>query len=306
MKKAIITGATGVIGITLINKLISEKIKVLVLVRKESSRINRIPKSEYVEIKYIGLSDMHDESVKIHTDKYDVFFHLAWDGTFGNARNDIEAQQKNVTYSLDAVKLAHSFGCTTFIGAGSQAEYGRVDGLLKPDTPCNPENGYGIAKLEASSKTRDLCDSLSIKHIWTRILSIYGPYDGDNTMVTSTITKLLNNETPSFSKAEQLWDYLYSDDAANALYLLALSGKDKSIYPVGSGVATPLYKYIYTIRDIVNPSCKVNIGALEYRENQVMHLCADISTLKKDTGFSPRIDFETGISLTKDFLIKSS
>ena len=41
-----------------------------------------------------------------------------------------------------------------------------------------------------------------------RILSIYGPYDGDKTMVMSTIGKLLKGESPSCTKGEQMWDFL--------------------------------------------------------------------------------------------------
>ena len=71
--------------------------------------------------------------------------------------------------------------------------------------------------------------------IWTRILSIYGPYDGENTMVMSTIYKLLNSEKPSCTKGEQMWDFLYSKDAALAMRLLGEKGTDGRTYCIGSG-----------------------------------------------------------------------
>ena len=43
-------------------------------------------------------------------------------------------------------------------------------------------------------------------------------------MVMSTIHKLLRGEVPQFTKGEQLWDYLYSKDAAVAFWLLAERG----------------------------------------------------------------------------------
>ena len=78
---------------------------------------------------------------------WDVFFHFAWLGTTGAARNDMYLQNQNVRYALDAVAAAKRFGCHAFIGAGSQAEYGQVEGLLTPETPAFPEMGYGIGKL---------------------------------------------------------------------------------------------------------------------------------------------------------------
>ena len=65
----------------------------------------------------------------------------------------MELQNNNVKYALQAVKAAKELGCTRFVGAGSQAEYGRVEGTLTPDTPAFPENGYGIAKLCAGQMT---------------------------------------------------------------------------------------------------------------------------------------------------------
>ena len=59
-----------------------------------------------------------------------MFYHFGWDGTFGNSRNNMYGQNLNVKYALDAVKAAKATGCHTFVGAGSQAEYGRFEGKL--------------------------------------------------------------------------------------------------------------------------------------------------------------------------------
>ncbi len=294
MKRAIITGATGAIGTALIDELIKNNIEVLVLCRSNSKRIGVIPKHPLVTLKNCNLSDL--KVLENETNKaYDVFYHFAWEGTIGDSRNNKKLQDKNVEYTLDAVNAAIRFGCHTFIGAGSQAEYGRFEGVLKPETPCMPENSYGIAKLTAGEMTRNLCKNLGLKHIWVRILSVYGENDGENTMVMSTINKLKNGEVPKFTKGEQLWDYLYSGDAARVLYLLGEKGKDGKIYPLGSGKARPLAEYIKEIRDIVDKNAEIHLGAIPYGEKQVMHLCADISELTKDTGWLPETDFKQGI-----------
>ncbi len=119
-------------------------------------------------------------------------------------------QNQNVAYALDAVRAARRFGCSVFVGTGSQAEYGCVEGVLRPDTPAFPENGYGMGKLCAGLMTRELAGQLGLRHIWVRVLSVYGPCDGENSMIMSAIRKLLAGETPEFTKGEQMWDYLYS------------------------------------------------------------------------------------------------
>jgi len=300
MKKVIITGPTGAIGIALIQKLIAENIEVTAVCHAGSKRISRIPSSQLVNIVECSLSELGDLPSLLNG-KYDVFYHFGWDGTFGNSRNNMHGQNLNVKYTLDAVEVASLLGCHTFIGAGSQAEYGRFEGKLNAQTPTNPENGYGIAKLCAGQMSRILCNQKNIKHIWTRILSVYGPFDGDKTMVMSTIGKLLNHERPAFTKGEQQWDYLYSEDAALALYLLGEKGVGGKIYCIGGGSVNPLSKYIETIRDNIDRNAELGLGDIPYGEKQVMYLCADITDLKEDVGFSPQFTFQEGISKTIDW-----
>ena len=294
MQRAIITGATGAIGTALINELISNNVEVLVFCREASKRNDRIPVHKLVTKKYCSLNEL--SSVVNDTGKsYDVFYHFAWQGTTGSARNDMYLQNMNVKFALDAVEAAKRFGCHTFIGAGSQAEYGRVEGTLKPTTPAFPEMGYGIAKLCAGQMTREHAHQLGMKHIWVRILSVYGPNDGAQSMVMSTINKLKAGEIPQFTKGEQLWDYLYSGDAARAFYLLGEKGIDGKTYVLGSGKAKPLAEYIDEIRCVVNPDSEMQLGAIPYAFKQVMYLQADITQLKEDTGFEPQTEFRSGI-----------
>ena len=103
------------------------------------------------------------------------------------------------------------------------------------------------------------------------------------------------------TSGEQIWDYLYSGDAAEALYRLALYGKSGEIYPVGNGNARPLREYLEIARDMIDPSLPLGFGEVPYSEKQVMHLEADISALIKDTGFKPETDFETGIRQTIEY-----
>lgn len=294
MTRAVVTGATGAVGTALIQELINNNVEVLVFCREESKRNIRIQKSKLVTKCFCSLSQL--TLMQNNTGKnYDVFYHFAWEGTTGAARNNLYLQNQNVRYALDAVEVAQRFGCHTFIGAGSQAEYGRVEGVLKPDTPTFPETGYGIAKLCAGQMTRERAHQLGMKHIWTRILSIYGPNDGTQSMVMSTIHKLQNGEIPRFTKGEQMWDYLYSGDAARAFRLLGEKGKDGSIYVLGSGQAKPLATYIKDIRDVVAPGALIKLGALPYGEKQVMHLEADIEELIIDLNWTPQMLFKKGI-----------
>lgn len=301
MKRVIITGGTGAIGIALIRQLIEQQIQVAVVYHKSSKRIQRIPNSSYVDLVACDIENI-SHLPQMLTGNYEIFYHLAWADTFGEGRNNIDSQMHNIEYTLAAVEAAAKLGCKRFIGAGSQAEYGRFEGSLNAMTPTFPENGYGIAKLCAGQLSRIRCKQLGMEHIWTRILSIYGPFDGEKTMISTVIRRLLKGESPSCTRGEQLWDYLYAKDAGTALYLLGEKGKDQKIYCVGSGAARPLKDYICCIRDIINPDLQIGFGEIPYGEKQVMHLCADIDELTADTGFLPQYSFREGIKETIEWI----
>ncbi len=294
MKRAIITGATGAIGTALIKELVDKGVEILVFTREHSKRNQNIPVHPLVQIKFCALEDLE----KIRNDMgkdYEVFYHLAWSGASGSGRDDMYRQNLNVKYALDAVGAAKRFGCSTFIGIGSQAEYGRTKSPLTPETPVFPEMGYGYAKLCAGQMTREYALQLGLRHMWVRVLSIYGPNDGEGSMVMSAINQFRHGIIPEFTKGEQVWDYLYSGDAASALYMLAEKGRNAKIYVLGSGKARRLKEYIEEIRDIVAPEMELKFGAVPYNERQVMYLCADSTELKKDLGWEAKKDFREGI-----------
>ncbi len=295
--KAVLTGATGSVGMALMAELIRQEIPTLVLCRTESPRSADIPDHPLITKVNCPLADMADFSLP-EGETYDVFYHFAWEGTTGASRNDMVLQNRNVAYTLDAAKLAKRLGCHTFIGAGSQAEYGRVEGKLRPTTPAFPENGYGMAKLCAGQMSRILCEQLGMRHIWARILSVYGPHDTATSMVMSTVGKLKRGEKPSFTPGEQIWDYMYSGDAACAFVAMAEKGKHGAVYCLGSGDPRPLKDYIMTIGEVAAPGAPLGLGEVAYAPKQVMYLCADISALTEDTGFVPGASFEEGIRRT--------
>lgn len=313
MKKAYVTGATGAIGMALVAELLQNNIEVTVFLRKDSERSGRIAESFGEELKrgnlsveYVSLEELKHFMENVYTPgrQDSVLYHLGWSGTFGKLRNDAVLQQKNVEYTLDAVRLADRLGCTKFIGVGSQAEYGRVSTRLTPDTDTVPENEYGRAKLAAGVSSRELCRELGIEHAWVRVLSVYGPYDGMNTMITSVIRGLLKGDRVSLTKGEQMWNYLYSEDAGKELYLLgAKAVRNGAVYILAGSEEHSLKEYVVRLCRAMDADDKLlGFGDVPYGAGQVMCLTADIGTLCSDTGYIPDTTFEDGIKKTAEWV----
>lgn len=295
IRTAIVNGPLGTVGQALTRVLLAKGIQVYAVCYPGDRRITELPK----EAKIIEL-DMReiDRLPELVDDHVDAFFHLAWMGSIGPGRDDALMQTENVRCAILAAQTAGAMHTEVFIGVGSQAEHGKVSGLITPDTPCQPVTGYGIAKLSASQMTRLVCKQLNIRHVWARILSAYGPGDGPLSVIPTILTRLLNGEVPALTAGEQLWDFCYADDVGEALIAMAERGHDGAIYPIGSGSVKPLKKYFEIARDAIDPALSLGIGQLSYPPNQVMHLQADISALTTDTGWTPQVPFEEGIRRT--------
>lgn len=301
MKRIVVTGATSMIGVALIEECLRHDIEIYAVVRSSSGKAGRLPLNDKIHLTDCSLEDLSDLPGRI-PGGCDTFYHIAW-GNTGEARNkSTELQSRNIFYTLQAVRAAAELGCRRFIGAGSQAEYGPMDvEKISPDSPVNPSTPYGASKLAAGHLAGMLCRELGMECIWPRIFSVYGKYEKETTMVASGLRKMLAGEPTEFTPAMQRWDYLYSRDAGRAFYLIGEKGKGGSVYCVGSGQARPLKEYIEEMAALTGAG-KPGIGAKPYPPGAVMNLCADIGTLTGDTGFIPEYTFEQGIRETIEWI----
>ena len=293
MKKIVVTGATSMLGVATIEECLKSGIEVVAVVHKNTKNFYRLPQSSALKIIEANLDELSTCTPDFND--ADVFYHFAWAATTHEGRLNVDVQEMNIRYTLDAVRLAQRCGCQKFIFAGSQAEYGLSDKPLNRDTPIKPFTAYGVSKFAAGKLAEMLCDSLGLTFVWTRILSVYGINDGANTLISYVVDCYKKNSQPVLTGCEQIWDYLYADDAARAFRLLGQCPTE-GVYVVGSGVGLPLKSYLEKIYRLMKPNVPLVFGGKPYAKNQVMYLAADISDLKRDTGFEPQISFEEGIA----------
>lgn len=303
MSKLVVTGATSMIGVALIEAALERGCDLIyAVVRRDCQKLFRLPADGRVKVIPCDL-DQYEKLPELIGEPCDVFYHFAWNGTGAARDNSICGQAENILYSLNALHAAKGLGCRMFVGSGSQAEYGKTR-LEKIDqaSPIAPFSAYGVAKYAAGRLARMEADKLEIACVWARVFSVYGKYDKDTSMVASAIKKFLNHEVPDFTAGTHKWDYLYSADAGRAFYMIGENAPGSAVYCVGSGEARPLAEFITEMRDAVDPTLEIGLGRIPYPQDGPLEICADISTLRADTGWSPHVDFEQGIKEYVKFL----
>ena len=222
MKKAIVTGANGFIGKTLVKALLERNYEIVALdIRFDDVLLNN---NSVICVNVLNkvVADLKDE---IPQNEYDCFFHLAWAGTSGPARADYEMQLNNVKIACDYIQLCKSIGCKRVIYASSINEMETYEYLQSDDI--EPSGGYiyGTGKLAAHLMGETVAKMNGVEFIPVIITNIYGAGEKSARMVYTSINKLIHKERCSFTAGYQTYDFIYITDAINSIIEVSEKGK---------------------------------------------------------------------------------
>lgn len=260
--KCIVTGGTGFIGNALCRELLAEGDEVCAVIRPDSRRKESLSdlKEKYGE--RFQLRELGLENLDVLSDiQGDIFFHLAWNGSAGASREDYRIQASNLRYMEIALRAAKQCGCRKFVGAGSQAEYGVVQGkATENSTVPQPFMMYGAAKLAAYHMGRLLAEQLDIGFVWPRIYSVYGVGENGGTLISYLLETLTKGETPQLSPCENMWNFLYITDCTRILAALGKSERSAGLYNVASNDTRLLKDFVEELRDIIAPGAMLAFG----------------------------------------------
>ncbi len=289
-----ITGADGFIGRHLTKELVKEGIEIWAIIHPESKGIQDVPKDSGIHYIECTISNLYSRLSEFPTD-IDVCYHLAWQGVNALERDDWEIQCQNIRLGFQCIEFATAIHIKRIIFPGSTNEYLYYGKPINQNAIPSAKDAYGSIKIALHRMAEYYTQKMGIEYIYVVLSGIYAADRRDNNVIFYTIDKLLNGEKPSLTKLEQLWDYVHIDDVVRALRLVGDIGKDRAFYVVGHGDNQPLYKYIYTIRDYINPSLPLGIGKVPYASEMLPSSCVDMSAVYRDTGYVPQISFEQGI-----------
>ena len=295
MKKIIVTGAAGFIGRHLVRKLAKTGADIYAVVRNVLVAERLLP--DYDALHIIGCAVNDDGSVSADIpDSADVMYHLAWEGFRPEFRKDFAVQAKNIPLTLAYLELARERKVKKIVMAGSINEYLYSGVPVNREARPAPGDDYGAVKTALRYLAERFCAGNGIAFNYAVITGIYAADRRDSNVIFYTIDKLLKGEKPSVTRLEQKWDYVYIDDAVEALGLIGEKGRDGMLYAVGHGDNWELANYVRIIHEKINPALPLGIGEVPYASGVLPMSCIDLADLKNDTGFEPKVDFETGIS----------
>jgi UDP-glucose 4-epimerase len=286
---------TGFVGSYVVRRLLSEGHDVCALLRSETNTWRVGDVLQHAVVVRGDLDSINVWGASVSDFKPDCVIHLAWQGVGSKHRND-PRQAENVQRSLALVRFAHAIYAQSFVGLGSQAEYGPSAIRITEDHPTQPTTLYGMEKLAVCQMAKKTCEDAGIRFAWLRLFSSYGPKDDPAWMIPYLILELLRGNRPRLTLGEQAWDYLYVDDAAEAIARIAADKNASGIFNLASGSSQSLRTVIEMIRDMIDPKLPLGFGEIPYRPDQVMILEGDVARLRSVTGWSASTSLQEGLA----------
>ena len=302
MKKAIVTGATGYIGSVFVEYLIQKNIEVLALGRKDYEDISSIRKDKlkgsiYLKIDMSEISLLEKKISKISFDIGDscVFINLAWGGVSKLSDLDIEAQMKNVPWSVNAIEIAKAMGCDKFIQIGTMEEaftYKYLELDYHKNNEYNRHVIYSVAKIAAKKALEIKSHQLGIDLIYVLHSHVMAPDDDKDSFLQVTLQKLINGDELVFSTGEQLFDVVSAKDCAVGYFLICEKGISGSDYWVGSGKPKRLREYVERMYELYPSGKEMQFGKFPYNDIKLSVDDFSIKNLVEDTGYAPSSTYE--------------
>ena len=298
VKTAVVTGANGFLGRGLVDQLCREDYMVYCIdICIDESAFENTANKVFIEhdLKYINEVDIPV--------KPDLFYHLAWEGVSTDYKNNMDVQMRNLGYSRGCFEYAQNIRTKKFVFLGSASEYAYsdkpIDGISVVPAPCD---AYAAVKAMVHIQLELMSQQCGLPYVRILLPSIYGGQRNDANIITYTIKALLGGERPTFTKLEQIWEYVYVEDAVRALAQIGKRGISGRSYPVGWNQRIPLSDYIYMVRDSIDPKLELGVGERSYKTGKIDNCIMDTTQTIADTQYRPIVPFIDGIKTTIEYI----
>ncbi len=226
--------------------------------------------------------------------------------------------QTNVvgTYTLLQAARAHFDALTgaakdrfRVLHVSTDEVYGSLgaEGLFTEETPYDPHSPYSASKASSDHLARAWADTYKLPVLVTNCSNNYGPYQFPEKLIPVVILKALRgNPIPVYGKGENIRDWLYVVDHAEALHTVVAQGRLGETYNIGGNNERrniDLVRLLCSLLDELRPrtdgkSYADQISFVTDRPGHDLRYAIDASKIKRELGWTPKQDHTSGFRKT--------
>ena len=197
---------------------------------------------------------------------------------------------------LDAA-LRH--GVDRFVHVSTDEVYGSIDnGSWPEDHPLEPNSPYSASKASSDLLARAYFRTHRLPVCVTRCSNNYGPYQFPEKVIPLFVSNLLDGGTvPLYGDGLNVRDWLHVDDHCRGIQLVLQGGRSGEVYNIGGG--TELTNRELTERLVAATGRDwSSVVPVEDRKGHDRRYSVDISKIREELGYEPRVRFDEGLAAT--------
>lgn len=180
--------------------------------------------------------------------------------------------------------------------ASSGAVYPAQGSPFGEDARPGPLDVYGATKLEAEEELRRFGRDAGVATVAARLFNVFGPGETNPHLIPDILAQVEAGHSVRLGNLEPVRDYVHVDDVASALAALGeVPAAGTAVYNVGAGQGRSVRQVMAAIAAAVPRPLEVASVSERSRRNERAALVADVTRIRRDTAWSPRVAFEDGI-----------
>ena len=295
MKKFIVTGGSGFIGSNLVDKLVDKGHLVIVLDNFSTGKRSNLSHHKKKDVKIVKIDISKDNYLDKYFKNVDYVFHLAGLADIvPSIENPSKYFASNVVGTYNIIQVAKKANIKKFIYAASASCYGIPKKFpIKENAKINPMYPYAFTKWQAEELIMHWVKIYNFPAISFRFFNAYGPRSRTSGVYGAVFgiflaQKLKRKPLTIVGNGNQTRDFIHVKDLVRAIIIAAQSKKTGKIYNIGSGKEIKINKIAILIG-----GKRIHIPK---RPGEPDRSLADISKIKKDLNWSPKIKIEEGIN----------
>jgi nucleoside-diphosphate-sugar epimerase len=300
-QKICITGGGGALGRSLVTKLIEYGASdIAVLDKQPCSSV-----CEKASVSFVEGSILDKAHLRKALKGCDVIFHLAALTNAGQSSVEPERYiQTNCIGTMTVLEVCKELKVSKMIYPSTSHVYGHPETIpVNEKHPTKPLSVYAASKLAGESVTHACSSSSGISSVIARLSNLYSTSSGPDTVIGLALDQVMSGTPIHLQNLSAARDFLYIDDASEALIRLSQSHVNKS----GSVVVNVSTSQAISIEEIckilANTAHEHGLKKPEIIRNspniqeKIPILCLDNALLQEITNWTPQITMKQGLSL---------